>query len=75
VDVEQPNPPVFVVLVSSHATALPTLSTLPTGYNHPVDEVLNELLECLDHPALPVLQWKDELSYVESRLPPGAHII
>jgi hypothetical protein len=45
--------------------------TFPAGYNHPVDEVLDELLVCLDHPALPLLQWRDELSFVESRLPAG----
>jgi acetyl-CoA carboxylase/biotin carboxylase 1 len=45
---------------------------LLAGYNHPVDEVLNELLDCLDHPALPLLQWKEEMSFVESRLPAGA---
>jgi hypothetical protein len=41
------------------------------GYNHPVDEVLDSLLDCLDHPALPLLQWKEEMSFVESRLPAG----
>jgi len=44
---------------------------LPAGYNHPVDDVLDELVGCLDHPALPLLQWKEELSSVESRLPSG----
>jgi len=45
---------------------------LLAGYNHPVDDVLDELVGCLDHPALPLLQWKEELSFVESRLPSGA---
>jgi Acetyl-CoA carboxylase, central region len=41
------------------------------GYNYPVDEVLEELVTCLDHPALPLLQWNEEFSFVESRLPAG----
>lgn len=41
------------------------------GYNYPVDEILEELVACLDHPALPLLQWNEEFSYVESRLPTG----
>lgn len=36
-----------------------------------MDEVLDELVGCLDHPVLPLLQWKEELSFVESRLPAG----
>lgn len=36
-----------------------------------MDEILEELVSCLDHPALPLLQWNEEFSYVESRLPTG----
>jgi len=36
-----------------------------------VDEILEELVSCLDHPALPLLQWNEEFSFVESRLPNG----
>jgi hypothetical protein len=36
---------------------------------YPVDEVLDELVQCLDHPALPLLQWNEEFSFVEKRLP------
>jgi hypothetical protein len=53
-------------------TPPPTTTTTATGYNHPVEEILDELVGCLDHPALPLLQWKEELSFVESRLPSGA---
>jgi hypothetical protein len=37
-----------------------------------VEEILDELVGCLDSKALPLLQWKEELSFVESRLPAGA---
>lgn len=46
-------------------------SNCDPGYNYPVDDILEELVSCLDHPALPVLQWNEEFSYVESRLPSG----
>jgi hypothetical protein len=36
-----------------------------------VAETLDELVTCLDHPALPLLQWSEEYSFVEGRLPPG----
>ncbi|KIY92626.1 biotin carboxylase [Monoraphidium neglectum] len=39
------------------------------GYEHPVAETLDELVACLDHPALPLLQWIEEYSFVEGRLP------
>ncbi len=39
------------------------------GYTHPIDDILDELVGCLDHPALPLLQWSEEFSFVESRLP------
>lgn len=34
-------------------------------------ETLDELVACLDHPALPLLQWSEEYSFVEGRLPPA----
>jgi acetyl-CoA carboxylase/biotin carboxylase 1 len=36
-----------------------------------VEDVLLELVECLDNPALSLLQWNEEFSYIEGRLPPG----
>jgi hypothetical protein len=36
---------------------------------YPVDEVLDDMVQCLDHPALPLLQWNEEFSFVEKRLP------
>lgn len=41
------------------------------GYVYPIEEILDELVYCLDHPALPLLQWNEEFSFVESRLPSG----
>eukprot|EP00882_Tetradesmus_deserticola_P021935 GHRQ01023784.1.p2 GENE.GHRQ01023784.1~~GHRQ01023784.1.p2 ORF type:complete len:116 (-),score=54.95 GHRQ01023784.1:461-808(-) len=43
----------------------------PAGYNYPVEDVLLELVECLDNPALSLLQWNEEFSYIEGRLPSG----
>jgi hypothetical protein len=42
-----------------------------TGYEHPGVETLDELVACLDHPALPLLQWSDEYSFVEGRWGPA----
>lgn len=50
---------------------LPTAAWSCAGYNHPVEEILDELVGCLDHAALALLQWKEELSFVEGRLPTG----
>ena len=42
-----------------------------TGYIYQVDEVLDGLVDCLDQTALPLLQWNEEFSFVEKRLPEG----
>lgn len=52
-------------------SALTAAKMIMAGYNHPVEEILDELVGCLDSKALPLLQWKEELSFVESRLPAG----
>ena len=35
------------------------------GYEHPVDQVVNDLLVCLDNPTLAMLQWDEVFSVVE----------
>ncbi|KAI7996926.1 Acetyl-CoA carboxylase 1 [Camellia lanceoleosa] len=39
------------------------------GYEHNIDEVVQNLLSCLDNPELPFLQWKECLSILATRLP------
>lgn len=35
------------------------------GYEHPVDQVVEDLLSCLDDPALALLQWKEAFGVVQ----------
>ncbi|KAK9983391.1 hypothetical protein SO802_032916 [Lithocarpus litseifolius] len=39
------------------------------GYEHNIDEVVQNLLNCLDSPELPFLQWQECLSVLATRLP------
>ncbi|CAL8465869.1 g5405 [Coccomyxa elongata] len=39
------------------------------GYEHPVDQVVEDLLSCLDDPALALLQWNEAFGVVQTRLP------
>ena len=39
------------------------------GYPHPVDEVVSNLVSCMDSPRLALTQWADEYAVVRSRLP------
>ncbi|OIT39824.1 PREDICTED: acetyl-CoA carboxylase 1-like [Nicotiana attenuata] len=39
------------------------------GYEHNVDEVIQNLLSCLDSPELPFLQWQECLAVLATRLP------
>ncbi|XP_052188195.1 acetyl-CoA carboxylase 1-like [Diospyros lotus] len=39
------------------------------GYDHDIDEVVQNLLSCLDNPELPCLQWQECLSVLAMRLP------
>ena len=41
-----------------------------TGYEHPVEAVVEDLLACLDDPRLPLLQWNELYAVAQSRLPP-----
>ena len=37
------------------------------GYEHPVDQVVEDLLSCLDDPALALLQWNEAFGVVQAR--------
>ena len=37
------------------------------GYEHPVDQVVEDLLSCLDDPALALLQWNEAFGVVQVR--------
>ncbi|KAL1121333.1 hypothetical protein V6Z11_D01G225500 [Gossypium hirsutum] len=39
------------------------------GYEHNIDEVVQSLLNCLDSPELPFLQWQECMSVLAARLP------
>ncbi|KAL5559057.1 hypothetical protein UlMin_035268 [Ulmus minor] len=39
------------------------------GYEHKIDEVVQNLLNCLDSPELPFLQWQECLAVLATRLP------
>ena len=40
---------------------------LVAGYEHPVDQVVEDLLSCLDDPALALLQWNEAFGVVQVR--------
>ena len=46
---------------------------LQTGYEHPVDTVVADLLACLDDPALALLQWTEAFNVVQARSHPDLH--
>lgn len=39
------------------------------GYEHNINEVVQDLLNCLDNPELPFLQWQELMSVLATRLP------
>ncbi|XP_072972493.1 acetyl-CoA carboxylase 1-like isoform X1 [Typha angustifolia] len=39
------------------------------GYEHNIQEVVQDLLNCLDSPELPFLQWQESMSVLATRLP------
>lgn len=41
--------------------------TCGAGYEHPVDQVVEDLLSCLDDPALALLQWNEAFGVVQVR--------
>ncbi|XP_057531974.1 acetyl-CoA carboxylase 1-like [Amaranthus tricolor] len=51
------------------AASLNAARMILAGYEHNIDEVVQSLLECLDSPELPFLQWQECLSVLATRLP------
>eukprot|EP00850_Spirogloea_muscicola_P021958 SM000269S09913 [mRNA] locus=s269:25943:40084:- [translate_table: standard] len=51
------------------ASALNQAHRLLAGYDYPADEVVHELLLCLDDARLPFLQWEESLAVLAARLP------
>lgn len=64
-----PTAVLVVLLLTVYLICLP--ADVPAGYMYPVDDVLDELVLCLDSPGLPLLQWNEEFSFIENRLPSG----
>ncbi|WCJ44521.1 acetyl-CoA carboxylase 1 [Euphorbia peplus] len=51
------------------AASLIAARMILAGYDHNIDEVVQNLLNCLDSPELPFLQWQECLSVLATRLP------
>ncbi|KAJ0987373.1 hypothetical protein J5N97_005729 [Dioscorea zingiberensis] len=51
------------------AAALNAARMIIAGYEHNIDEVVQDLLNCLDSPELPFLQWQESMSVLANRLP------
>ncbi|KAF8023479.1 hypothetical protein BT93_F0859 [Corymbia citriodora subsp. variegata] len=51
------------------AASLNAARMILAGYEHNIDEVVQNLLACLDSPELPFLQWQECLSVLATRLP------
>ncbi|KAF2291514.1 hypothetical protein GH714_025021 [Hevea brasiliensis] len=51
------------------AASLNAARMILAGYDHNIDEVVQNLLNCLDSPELPFLQWQECLSVLATRLP------
>ncbi|KAI4337725.1 hypothetical protein L6164_016106 [Bauhinia variegata] len=51
------------------AASLNAARMILAGYEHNIDEVMQNLLTCLDSPELPFLQWQECLSVLATRLP------
>ncbi|XP_057502237.1 acetyl-CoA carboxylase 1-like [Actinidia eriantha] len=51
------------------AASLNAARMILAGYEHNIDEVVQNLLSCLDNPELPFLQWQECLSVLATRLP------
>ncbi|XP_048332325.1 acetyl-CoA carboxylase 1 [Ziziphus jujuba] len=51
------------------AASLNSAQMILAGYEHNIDEVVQNLLNCLDSPELPFLQWQECLSVLATRLP------
>ncbi|KAJ7959050.1 Acetyl CoA carboxylase [Quillaja saponaria] len=51
------------------AASLNAARMILAGYEHNIDEVMQNLLNCLDSPELPFLQWQESLAVLANRLP------
>ncbi|XP_019100885.1 PREDICTED: acetyl-CoA carboxylase 1-like [Camelina sativa] len=51
------------------AATLNAARMILAGYEHKVDEVVQDLLNCLDSPELPFLQWQECFAVLATRLP------
>ncbi|CAH2075711.1 unnamed protein product [Thlaspi arvense] len=51
------------------AASLNAARMILAGYEHNIEEVVQNLLSCLDNPELPFLQWQECLSVLATRLP------
>ncbi|XP_042520435.1 acetyl-CoA carboxylase 1-like [Macadamia integrifolia] len=51
------------------AASLNAARMILAGYDHNIDEVVQELLNCLDSPELPFLQWQECMAVLATRLP------
>nr|AIT59734.1 acetyl-CoA carboxylase [Salvia miltiorrhiza] len=51
------------------AASLNAARMILAGYEHKIDEVVQNLLSCLDNPELPFLQWQECFAVLANRLP------
>ncbi|KAK4489931.1 hypothetical protein RD792_000579 [Penstemon davidsonii] len=51
------------------AASLNAARMILAGYEHNIDEVVQNLLSCLDNPELPFLQWQECFAVLANRLP------
>eukprot|EP00897_Mesotaenium_endlicherianum_P010369 jgi/Mesen1/9360/ME000061S08809 len=51
------------------AAAVIKAKNVLAGYEHNVEEVVKELLECLSNPQLPLLEWNDVTAVLATRMP------
>lgn len=51
------------------AASLNAARMVLAGYEHKINEVVQDLLLCLDSPELPFLQWQESMSVLATRLP------
>ncbi|PIN24736.1 Acetyl-CoA carboxylase [Handroanthus impetiginosus] len=51
------------------AASLNAAQMILAGYEHNIDEVVQNLLSCLDNPELPFLQWQECFAVLANRLP------
>ncbi|KAG5391557.1 hypothetical protein IGI04_021520 [Brassica rapa subsp. trilocularis] len=57
------------------AATLDAARMILAGYEHQVDEVVQDLVSCLDSPELPFLQWQECFAVLATRLPKDLRIM